>query len=64
MIDRETILINGYEHISFEPHESYSEEIMIQRSKEYLSWLDYEVGTTKEKTSLLIQIQIDKCSPY
>ena len=40
MAKRETILVNGYEHISFEPPKSYSNEELITRSKDYYHWLD------------------------
>lgn len=40
MADRETILINGYEHISFEPPKTYSKDELTIRSKDYYNWLD------------------------
>ena len=40
MAEKGTILVNGYEHISFEPSLTYSKEELIERSKDYYNWLD------------------------
>jgi nitroreductase len=40
MTKKETILVNGYEHISFDPPQTYSKEELIARSKDYHNWLD------------------------
>jgi nitroreductase len=40
MADKETILVNGHEHISFDPPQTYPKEELIERSKEYYNWLD------------------------
>lgn len=40
MTKKETILVNGYEHISFDPPLTYSKKDLISRSKDYYNWLD------------------------
>lgn len=40
MPKKETILINGYEHISYQQAEIYSVEETLQRSKTFYEWLD------------------------
>ncbi len=40
MAKKETIRVNGYEHISFEPPLTYTKEELITRSKEFYTWLD------------------------
>lgn len=39
MTKKETIILNGFEHVSFE-HETYPEEEMINRSISFYKWLD------------------------
>lgn len=40
MTKKEIVLINGYEHISFEQPYQYTQEEMLARSKTYYQWLD------------------------
>lgn len=35
-----TKLVNGYEHIAFQPKEHFTEEEMVERSKSFYEWLD------------------------
>ena len=40
MADREKILVNGFEHVLYEPPFTYPKEELISRSKDYYNWLD------------------------
>jgi nitroreductase len=40
MPKQKTILVNGYEHIAYQPKDHFTEEEMIERSKSYYEWLD------------------------
>jgi len=40
MTKKQTVIINGYEHISFVQPFHYTQEEMVNRSKEYHEWLE------------------------
>jgi nitroreductase len=40
MADKEKILVNGHEHIAFDPPQTYPKEELISKSKDYYHWLN------------------------